>query len=58
MLQVDELVKAYPPFVNFFENIKETIVQCDKTKPRFHAFLKVGVLLKDDLNLFHNLWEH
>nr|AUG84409.1 ECT2 [Platynereis dumerilii] len=37
----DALMKAYPPFVNFFENTKETIQHCDKAKPRFHAFLKV-----------------
>lgn len=34
-------MKAYPPFVNFFEMSKETIVRCEKQKPRFHAFLKV-----------------
>lgn len=39
--QSGELVKAYPPFVNFFEMSKETIVRCEKQKPRFHAFLKV-----------------
>lgn len=39
--QSKELVKAYPPFVNFFEMSKETIVRCEKQKPRFHAFLKV-----------------
>lgn len=39
--QSGELVKAYPPFVNFFEMSKETIVKCEKQKPRFHAFLKV-----------------
>ncbi|XP_060848998.1 protein ECT2 isoform X2 [Rhopalosiphum padi] len=37
-----ELVKAYPPFVNFFEKTREMLLQCDQTKPRFHAFLKVG----------------
>nr|XP_020441510.1 protein ECT2 isoform X2 [Monopterus albus] len=37
-----ELVKAYPPFVNFFEMSKETVVQCEKQKPRFHAFLKIN----------------
>ncbi|KAL4219754.1 Protein T2 [Mactra antiquata] len=37
----DGLVKAYPPFVNFFEDTKERIQKCDKTNPRFHAFLKV-----------------
>lgn len=39
--QSEKLVKAYPPFVNFFEMSKETIVRCEKLKPRFHAFLKV-----------------
>uniref|UniRef100_A0A673ISZ6 Epithelial cell transforming 2 n=1 Tax=Sinocyclocheilus rhinocerous TaxID=307959 RepID=A0A673ISZ6_9TELE len=37
-----ELVKAYPPFVNFFEMSKETIVRCERQKPRFHAFLKIN----------------
>ncbi|XP_063057904.1 protein ECT2 isoform X1 [Engraulis encrasicolus] len=37
-----DLVKAYPPFVNFFEMSKETIVRCEKLKPRFHAFLKIN----------------
>ncbi|XP_053710341.1 protein ECT2 isoform X1 [Synchiropus splendidus] len=37
-----ELVKAYPPFVNFFEMSKETIVRCERLKPRFHAFLKIN----------------
>uniref|UniRef100_A0A665WPY3 Epithelial cell transforming 2 n=1 Tax=Echeneis naucrates TaxID=173247 RepID=A0A665WPY3_ECHNA len=37
-----ELVKAYPPFVNFFEMSKETVVRCEKQKPRFHAFLKIN----------------
>ncbi|XP_054452245.1 protein ECT2 isoform X4 [Anoplopoma fimbria] len=37
-----ELVKAYPPFVNFFEMSKETIVRCEKQNPRFHAFLKIN----------------
>ncbi|XP_003380598.1 putative RhoGEF domain protein [Trichinella spiralis] len=36
----DKLVKAYPPFVNFYERTKETLNKCDKSKPRFHAFLK------------------
>lgn len=35
-----ELVKAYPPYVNFFENTKQMLDQCDQNKPRFHAFLK------------------
>ncbi|XP_074525022.1 protein ECT2 isoform X2 [Halichoeres trimaculatus] len=37
-----ELVRAYPPFVNFFEMSKDTIVRCEKQKPRFHAFLKIN----------------
>ncbi|XP_041358738.1 protein ECT2-like [Gigantopelta aegis] len=37
----DALTTAYPPFVNFFENTKKTILESDKTNPRFHAFLKV-----------------
>ena len=43
--QAEELSKAYPPFVNFFENTKETIKKCDDSNPRFHAFLKVSVQL-------------
>ncbi|XP_014245767.1 protein ECT2 isoform X2 [Cimex lectularius] len=35
-----DLVKAYPPFVNFFENTREMLIKCDESKPRFHAFLK------------------
>lgn len=38
----DDLIKAYPPYVNFFEQMKETLVQCDLQKPRFHAFLKIN----------------
>uniref|UniRef100_A0A8C5SV64 Epithelial cell transforming 2 n=1 Tax=Laticauda laticaudata TaxID=8630 RepID=A0A8C5SV64_LATLA len=37
-----DLVKTYPPFVNFFEMSKETISKCEKQKPRFHAFLKIN----------------
>uniref|UniRef100_A0A3B4BD08 Uncharacterized protein n=1 Tax=Periophthalmus magnuspinnatus TaxID=409849 RepID=A0A3B4BD08_9GOBI len=37
-----DLVRTYPPFVNFFEMSKETIVRCEKQKPRFHAFLKIN----------------
>lgn len=51
LLQSSELVKAYPPFVNFFEMSKETIVRCEKLKPRFHAFLKVGTLLQSSTRL-------
>ncbi|XP_076165401.1 epithelial cell transforming 2 pebble isoform X1 [Ptiloglossa arizonensis] len=36
-----DLVKAYPPYVNFFENTKDMLDQCDQNKSRFHAFLKV-----------------
>ena len=35
------MVKVYPPFVNYFEMTKETVVRCDRDIPRFHAFLKV-----------------
>ena len=35
------MLKTYPSFVNFFEMSKDTIVKCEKLKPRFHAFLKV-----------------
>jgi len=37
----EDLLKAYPPFINFFEASKEMLAECDKTNPRFHAFLKV-----------------
>ncbi|KAJ6660983.1 hypothetical protein lerEdw1_017003 [Lerista edwardsae] len=37
-----DLLKTYPPFVNFFEMSKETITKCEKQKPRFHAFLKIN----------------
>ncbi|KAK0141712.1 Protein ECT2 [Merluccius polli] len=37
-----EMLKTYPSFVNFFEMSKETIVKCEKLKPRFHAFLKIN----------------
>ncbi|KAM5154892.1 protein ECT2 isoform 9-T9 [Callospermophilus lateralis] len=37
-----DLVKTYPPFVNFFEMSKDTIIKCEKQKPRFHAFLKIN----------------
>ena len=35
-----DLLRAYPPFVNFFENTKNKIAEVDKRNPRFHAFLK------------------
>ncbi|XP_078419944.1 protein ECT2 isoform X1 [Cetorhinus maximus] len=37
-----DLVKTYPPFVNFFEMSKETIGKCERQKPRFQAFLKIN----------------
>ena len=40
--QSHDLLKAYPPFVNFFEQSKEALNSSDRTKPRFHAFLKLG----------------
>merc|ERR1719232_1781568 len=36
----EDLLKAYPPFVNFFEKTKTHILECDRKNPRFHAFLK------------------
>lgn len=39
--QAEAMLKAYPPFVNYFEQTKETITKCDKSNTRFHAFLKV-----------------
>ena len=38
----DALLKTYPPFVNFYEKTKDAIHNCDKAKPRFHAFLKIA----------------
>jgi hypothetical protein len=38
----DALLKTYPPFVNFYEKTKDAILNCDKIKPRFHAFLKIA----------------
>ncbi|CAG9768830.1 unnamed protein product [Ceutorhynchus assimilis] len=35
-----ELQRAYPPFINYFEEMKEVLNSCDQSKPRFHAFLK------------------
>ncbi|XP_014677396.1 PREDICTED: protein ECT2-like [Priapulus caudatus] len=37
----DALLKAYPPFVNFFEKTKEALQICDHQNTRFHAFLKI-----------------
>ncbi|XP_060810256.1 protein ECT2 isoform X6 [Amyelois transitella] len=36
-----DMLKAYPPFINFFENTKDMLQQCDRENPRFHAFLKI-----------------
>lgn len=41
LLQNDSLVQAYPPFINYFETMREKLAKCDLDKPRFHAFLKV-----------------
>ncbi|XP_059613663.1 protein ECT2 isoform X5 [Phlebotomus argentipes] len=38
----DDLIKAYPPYVNFFSQMKDALVLCDNQKPRFHAFLKIN----------------
>ena len=35
-----DLLRAYPSFINFFEEMKSMLIKCDATKPRFHAFLK------------------
>ncbi|KHJ39950.1 BRCA1 protein [Trichuris suis] len=44
----EEMVKVYPPYINFYERTKEMLNFCDRTKPRFHAFLKVAFeLLKN-----------
>ncbi|CAE1269369.1 ECT2 [Acanthosepion pharaonis] len=39
----DTLVKTYSPFISYFENTKECILECEKRNPRFHAFLKVSL---------------
>ncbi|XP_017864109.1 PREDICTED: protein ECT2 isoform X1 [Drosophila arizonae] len=38
----DDLIKAYPPYVNFYEQMKEQLQYCDREYPRFHAFLKIN----------------
>ncbi|XP_076254870.1 protein ECT2-like [Rhynchophorus ferrugineus] len=35
-----DLQRAYPPFINYFEEMKEILFQCEQSKPRFSAFLK------------------
>ncbi|XP_042228864.1 protein ECT2-like isoform X2 [Homarus americanus] len=37
-----DLEKAYPPFINFFENMKEMLHKISLERPRFHAFLKIA----------------
>ncbi|KAK4293207.1 hypothetical protein Pmani_034076 [Petrolisthes manimaculis] len=37
-----DLEKAYPPFINFFENMKEMLQRISTDRPRFHAFLKIA----------------
>lgn len=49
------MVKVYPPFVNYFEMTKETVARCDRDVPRFHAFLKVIVLIVGALFSFQSL---
>lgn len=36
------LSKAYPPYINFFEQMKASVIQCTQNKPRFQAFLKIN----------------
>lgn len=36
----DALLKAYPPYVNFYQDSKEMLKKCEK-EPRFYAFLRV-----------------
>lgn len=37
----EDMSKAYPPFINFFEETQQTIAECERSNPRFHAFLKL-----------------
>lgn len=37
----EALRQAYPPYVNFFEQMKDTLHQCITQYPKFHAFLKI-----------------
>ena len=37
---IPEMEKAYPPFVNYFENVKEMLQRIAYERPRFHAFLR------------------
>lgn len=38
----DGLLKAYPPYINYFETMKNCLQLCDIQNPRFHAFLKIN----------------
>jgi hypothetical protein len=38
----DRLLKAYPPYINFYEQMKAAVIQCEQNKPRFQAFLKIN----------------
>ncbi|XP_047485177.1 protein ECT2-like isoform X4 [Penaeus chinensis] len=37
-----DLQAAYPPFINYFENMKEMLQRISIERPRFHAFLKIA----------------
>lgn len=41
IFQVEVMLKAYFLFVNYFEQIKEIIIKCDKFNIRFYVFFKV-----------------
>ena len=41
MKYAEVLLKAYPPYVNFYEDSKEMLMKCEKQIPRFYAFLRV-----------------
>lgn len=38
----ESLLKAYPPYINSFEQMKLSLTQCSQSKPRFQAFLKIN----------------
>lgn len=37
----EDILKAYPPYINYFEDSKKKLQELDRTNPRFHAFLKI-----------------
>lgn len=45
----EELLAAYPPFINSFNTIKGTLDNLDMTNQRFHVFLKVKSYLEKKL---------